>query len=132
MPEFATKSTPSARLEKSSGSRGKKVPTDGGLVLFAEISFKPEHYEAGRTAIEQIIPLTLQEPGCHIFSLLDSQSDDGTVYLFEIFEHVDALQYHMDQAYTKEVFASYENWLTKPVEVTRMRAALAISREQFQ
>ncbi len=104
---------------------------DERLFLFAGITLKPEHYREGRAALEGIIPATLAEPGCHVFSLMESREDDGKLYLFEIFEDEAALQSHYAQDYTKAVFARYEDWLAEPVEIRKMNAASAASAQQF-
>lgn len=104
---------------------------DERLFLFAGITLKPEHYKEGRAALEGIVPATLAEPGCHVFSLMESQEDDGKLYLFEIFEDEAALQNHYAQDYTKAVFARYEDWLAEPVEIRKMNAASAASAQQF-
>jgi len=104
---------------------------DKRLYLSAEISLKPECYEAGKAAIEGIIPLTLNEPGCHVFSLMEDQSKNGKLHLFEIFEDEHALQRHHDKDYTKAIFTQYEDWLEKPIEITKMQASSPETSLQF-
>ena len=104
---------------------------DKRLFVSATITLKPEHYEEGRTAIESIITQTLGEPGCHVFSLMESKDSSGTLHLFEIFEDEKALQQHYEQGYTKAVFAQYEEWLEKPVEITKMHASSSDTSVQF-
>ncbi|MQQ10790.1 hypothetical protein GFB49_20250 [Epibacterium sp. SM1979] len=40
------------------------------LFLFGVIPIKPEHFEEAQAALEQLIPLTLAEPGCFCLSVL--------------------------------------------------------------
>jgi quinol monooxygenase YgiN len=46
-------------------------------------------------------------------------------------ENEQALQLHYEQDYTKAVFAQYEEWLEKPVEVTKMLASSSVTSAQF-
>ena len=104
---------------------------DKRLFVSATITLKPEHYAKGREAIEAIISQTLNEPGCHVFSLMESKDSSSTLHLFEIFENESALQQHYEQGYTKAVFAQYEEWLEKPVEITKMHASSSETSVQF-
>lgn len=101
------------------------------LFLFAVIQTKPEHFDAAKAALDEIIPPTLEEPGCHVFSAFASKDRSNTLHLFECFEDEDALNFHYAQDYTTRVFNKYENWLSAPVEVTKMSASSRVSWEQF-
>ncbi|MBY8975539.1 antibiotic biosynthesis monooxygenase [Rhodobacteraceae bacterium NNCM2] len=90
------------------------------LSLFAKITPKPEHLDRARSAIEGILALTRQEPGCRHFSLHRGEPGDGSLYLYERWDDDAALESHYAQDYTKAVFAAYEGWLACPVEITRM------------
>tara|TARA_R110002072_G_scaffold222478_2_gene379413 strand:- start:217 stop:1404 length:1188 start_codon:yes stop_codon:yes gene_type:complete len=104
---------------------------DKRLFVSARITLKPEYYAEGLAALESIIPQTLNEPGCHVFSLMKNKDSNGTLHLFECFEDEQALQIHYEQDYTKAVFAQYEEWLEKPVEVTKMFASSSVTSAQF-
>jgi NAD(P)-dependent dehydrogenase (short-subunit alcohol dehydrogenase family)/quinol monooxygenase YgiN len=110
---------------------GKSFNTDNRLFVKAAIHLKPEFVDDGRAAIEQIIPATLQEEGCHLFSLMQDKNDETAFHLFEIFEDEAALAYHYEQKYTKDVFANYEQWLAKPIEVNKMKSASSHTTDQF-
>lgn len=105
--------------------------TDERLYLFAKIPLKPEHYRQAKAALTEILPATLQEPGCQVFSLFEGTEADNSLFLFEVFVSEAALQHHYDQPYTKDVFAQYEQWLRSPVEITRMRSGSYLSSNQF-
>ncbi|MEO3417152.1 putative quinol monooxygenase [Roseovarius sp. CAU 1744] len=101
------------------------------LFLFATIQPKPEHFEEAKAALDRIVPPTLEEVGCHVFSAFESKTSDHTLNLFECFEDEDALDLHYAQDYTKEVFKQYEDWLRAPVEVVKMSATSPVSWQQF-
>lgn len=102
---------------------------DTRLFLFATITPKPEFYDAAREAVQSIIVPTLQESGCHVFAQFDSTDGADKMYLFEIFESNDALDVHYEQNYTKTIFASYQEWLAKPVEVTKLLPGSPVTSE---
>jgi len=87
------------------------------LVIFARITPKQEYFNAAKEAVLKIIPTTLLEPGCRIFSLHEA---DGELILYEMWENEEALNLHHEQEYTKAVFAQYEYWLAKPVHIEKM------------
>lgn len=101
------------------------------LFLFAVIQIKPEHFDEAKVALDEIIPPTLEEPGCHVFAAFVSKDRSNTLHLFECFEDEDALNTHYAQDYTTSVFKKYETWLSAPVEVTKMSATSRVSWEQL-
>lgn len=96
---------------------------DDRLYLFATIRSKPEFFEHTLNALNNLVPTTLEEPGCHSFTAFISRDEVNTLHLFECFEDEIALQQHYDQPYTKTVFEHYKDWLAAPVEVSKLRAA---------
>ena len=92
---------------------------DNSFCVFATITPHRDHLDDARNAIIDIVPQTLKEPGCQMFQLMEG--DDGCLRLYEEWRDETALQEHYEQSYTKAVFASYESWLSKPVEVVRLR-----------
>ena len=91
-------------------------------IVFARIVPKPEHYDAAKDAILGLIPMTLKEPGCRVFTLHEpGDNGDQALYLYEIFDDEDAFNFHHRQEYTKEVFKAYEDWLAQPVEIKKLR-----------
>lgn len=105
---------------------------DDRLFLFATIRPKPEHFADALSALNGIVPQTLQEPGCHVFSAFVSRDAANTLHLFECFEDEAALQRHYAEPYTKQVFESYGAWLAAPVETIRLNAGSPHSSEQFK
>lgn len=91
------------------------------LTLFARITPKPEHLAAARQAVLGILSATRAEPGCRAFTLYDDQGDGGRLYLYEVWDDEAALTAHYAQPYTQAVFDSYREWLSEPVEITKLR-----------
>jgi quinol monooxygenase YgiN len=91
------------------------------LTVFARITPKPEHVDAARRAILDIMPVTRAEPGCRVFTLHDDRDGGGRLYLYEVWDGEAALAAHHEQPYTQAVFASYRQWLAEPVELTMLR-----------
>ena len=104
---------------------------DNRLFVSATIELKPEYFAQGKASIDSIIPATLAEPGCQLFSLMENRDSPNTLHLFEIFSSEDALNFHYQQDYTKSVFKKYETWLARPVDITKMRAGSVNTTAQF-
>ena len=81
--------------------------------VFAVITPKPEHVDDAVQAVQSIVERTLAEPGCHRFDLFVSP-EGGKLFLDEEWTDADALAFHHEQSYTREVFAAYESWLLEP------------------
>lgn len=93
-------------------------------IAFARIVPKPEHLNAAKEAILGLIPKTLEEPGCQVFTLHEpGDESDEALYLYEVFDDEDAFNFHHEQEYTKAVFKAYENWLAEPVEIKKLQKA---------
>lgn len=91
------------------------------LTIFARIKPKPEHREAARAAVLNIVEKTRAEPGCRAFTLHDNWENGKELYLYEVWDTEAALDEHHEQPYTRAVFDSYQNWLSQPVEIIRLR-----------
>ncbi len=91
------------------------------LVIFAQITPKPEFFDDAKNAILNIIPQSLAEAGCRMFSLHTSKTmEDHSLYLYEIWDDASDHEYHLNQEYTKTVFAAYQVWLEKPVQIIKL------------
>lgn len=101
------------------------------LHIFATITPKAEFFNDAKKALEELVPPTLEETGCHLFTVFLNRDNPGVLHLFEIFENEEAVQLHYEKDYTKEVFAKYENWLQAPVEIQHLSATSLISAKQF-
>jgi quinol monooxygenase YgiN len=66
-----------------------------------------------KAALLGIIPATLAEPGCRVFTLLEGPEE---LWLFEEFDDEAALRFHLEQEYTKAVSNNYSEWLKERVD----------------
>lgn len=87
--------------------------------LFAKITPKPEHREDVRNSILGILAQTRSEPGCLKFNLLEAREGDS-FYLDEAWASDAALEAHYATPYVAPIFAKYEEWLERPVEIHKM------------
>jgi quinol monooxygenase YgiN len=91
------------------------------LIIFARITPKPEYFDTAKQAILAVIPQTIAEPGCRMFTLHEAKNkDDRSLYLYEIWDDAADLENHYNQEYTKAVFAAYQQWLEQPVHVIKL------------
>ena len=56
------------------------------LSLFATIRSKPDFFERTLSTLNDLVPTTLKEPGCHNFSVFISRDEPNTLHLFECFD----------------------------------------------
>ena len=93
---------------------------DRQLNVVARIVPKPEHLDAARDAIRDILEQTRAEPGCIEFRLSECASE-GSLHLYEEWCDEAALAWHHEQPYTKAVFAAYRDWLAEEPEILQLR-----------
>jgi quinol monooxygenase YgiN len=91
------------------------------LTVFATIYPKKAHRAEAEAAILQIMEPTRAEAGCRRFDLLRQAGDEEKLYLLEEWDDDAALEQHYAMDYTRAVFARYEAWLDRPVEVVKLR-----------
>lgn len=90
------------------------------LNVIAHIKPHPEHLDAARRAILEIIEPTRAEPGCITFRL-NEDVEAGTLYLYEEWRDEAALTAHHEQSYTQGVFEAYQTWLAEDPQILHLR-----------
>jgi len=105
---------------------------DDRVHVFATIKPKPEYFEEAKTALEQLIEPTLEEPGCHLFTVFKSCDEPNVLHLFEIFKDKAAIEAHYAKEYTKQVFLKYKEWLLVPVDVHHLSVTSNLSADQYK
>ncbi|WP_125778625.1 putative quinol monooxygenase [Pseudoalteromonas rubra] len=92
------------------------TPRDGAINLVAYINPKAAYYQSCKSAIEDIIEVTRQEPGCLRFELYENAAQ-SQLTLIERFSEQSAFDFHHRQPYTQAVYRLYEKALEKPAEL---------------
>jgi len=75
------------------------------LYLLYQFSVPTGLLKEVKAAFAEVLPLALKEPGCEA-----------------IFSSDDAHKFHMEQSYTRKLFATVDGKLAAPPVVTRLRA----------
>jgi quinol monooxygenase YgiN len=74
-----------------------------------------------KAAFAEVLPLALEEPGCEAMYTTCVDGEPNKFVFFEIFSSDDAHRFHMEQAYTKRLFAALDGKFAA-TPVTRLRA----------
>jgi quinol monooxygenase YgiN len=86
------------------------------VIVLAEIPVRAEHVDAVIALSDAALEPTLAEPGCEIFYQTRKKDEPNTLVFFEVFKSKEALDVHMQAAYTKNFFTGVEGKLAgKPV-----------------
>ena len=94
---------------------------DKQVVFFLKITPKPEFYERLRSAILDVIPKVLKEPGVRVFNLHESLTDeDKSLYLYEVFDSQEAYNFYIEQSYTQAIKLHFKEWLASPIEAVKL------------
>jgi len=93
--------------------------SNNSLFVFAKISPKAEFFDDAKNAILNIVLQTREESGCIQFEVHENEEKDE-LYLYEEWKSAKDLQSHHEKSYTLDIFKSYENWLARPVVITKM------------
>jgi quinol monooxygenase YgiN len=94
--------------------------TDEKLYLLAEFSIKPESLEETKRIFATLLPTVLQEAGCEAMYTTFIQDEPNKLVFFEIFSSQHAHDWHMAQAYTKQLAVDLEGKLAAPPRITRL------------
>lgn len=90
------------------------------LHIIAHITPHPQHFDAARAAICEIIDQTRAEAGCMTFRF-NENVEQGSLHLYEEWRDEAALALHHEQPYTQAVFEAYKAWLAEPPEILHLR-----------
>lgn len=92
------------------------------LFLVAKITPKGEFYSKAREALMNILPATRNEAGCIQFHMHEGSGQEaGSFFLYEEWRNDAALELHYAQDYTKAVFEAYQEWLSAPPVISKMK-----------
>ena len=81
---------------------------DPKIYLLAESTVLPGFLEEVRAIFKEALIPTLQEPGCEALYETGRKDDPHKLVFFEVFSSAAAHEFHLEQDYTKRMFASLE------------------------
>jgi len=92
------------------------------IYLLAEFTILPEFLDDVKAVLKQALVPTLQEPGCE--ALFETSREDAPhkLVFFEIFSSSAAHRFHLEQDYTKRMFAALEGKLAAVPIMTELNA----------
>lgn len=96
--------------------------SDQKIYLLAEITVLPEFMDDVRAILAEVLPPTLQEPGCEAMFQTSRADDPYKLVFFEIFSSLEAHKWHLEQDYTKQLFATLEGKLAEEAVITSLNA----------
>ena len=99
----------------------EQLMDNGKLYLLYEFTVPPEHLKEVKAVFAEAVPRALKEPGCEAMYPTSKDGEPNKLVFFEIFSSEDAHKFHMEQAYTKKLFAALDGKVASPV-ATRLRA----------
>src|SRR5260370_19319381 len=95
---------------------------DKKIYLLAESTVLPGFLEEVKAILKEALIPTLQEPGCEALYETGRQDDPHKLVFFEVFSSAEAHQFHLEQDYTKRIFASLDGKLSGTPRLTRLHA----------
>ncbi len=95
---------------------------DKKIYLLAELTIRPECLEEVKAILEEALIPTLQEPGCEALYETGREDEPHKLVFFEVFSSAAAHEFHLEQDYTKRLFASLEGKLSGAPIMTKLNA----------
>src|SRR5207245_9360262 len=93
---------------------------DQKIYLLAELTILPGFLEAVKAILKEALIPTLQEPGCEALYETGRKDDPHKLVFFEVFSSAEAHEFHLEQDYTKRMFASLEGKLSEAPTLTAL------------
>ncbi len=101
------------RSKKISPMENKKI------YLLAELAILPGFLEEVKAILKEALIPTLQEPGFEALYETGRKDDPHKLVFFEVFSSAAAHELHLEQDYTKRVFASLEGKMSGAPTMTK-------------
>jgi quinol monooxygenase YgiN len=92
------------------------------IYLLAELTVLPESLDDVKAVLKESLIPTLQEPGCEALFETSREGDPHKLVFFEIFSSPAAHKFHLEQDYTKRIFAALEGKLAEAPIMTNLNA----------
>jgi quinol monooxygenase YgiN len=95
---------------------------DKKIYLLAESTVLSGFLEEVKAILEEALIPTLQEPGCEALYETGREDDPHKLVFFEIFSSAEAHEFHLQQDYTKQMFAALDGKLSGVPTMTILSA----------
>ena len=95
---------------------------DQKIYLLAESTVLPGFLEEVRAILKDALIPTLQEPGCEALYQTGRKDDPYKLVFFEVFSSAAAHEFHLEQDYTKRMFASLDGKVSAVPTLTKLSA----------
>lgn len=95
---------------------------DKKIYLLAELTVVPGCLDEVKAILKEALIPTLQEPGCEALYETGRKDDPHKLVFFEVFSSTEDHQFHLEQDYTKRIFASLDGKLSGTPKLTRLSA----------
>ena len=95
---------------------------DQKIYLLAELTIRPEFLEEVKAILKEALIPTLQESGCEALYETGREDEPHKLVLFEVFSSAAAHEFHLQQEYTKRMFASLEGKVLGTPTLTKLSA----------
>ena len=105
--------------QKLAGKVAPIMPNDK-LLLLVQVKVLPEHRAELLQALRETLPLTRAETGLEFLYPTTRKDDPNTLVFFEVFSSQEAHDFHLQQEYTKRLFATLEGGLVGEPVVTNL------------
>ena len=86
-------------------------------IIAARIFIEPEHIDEFTTLFQELIDLTLQEPGCTGYELFQCPYDPTNFLVFETYINQEAVEAHFDAPYFAEYGEKIGKLASRPAEI---------------
>src|SRR2546427_11901832 len=91
------------------------------IYLLAELTILPGFLEEVKAILKEALSPTPQEPGCEALYETGRKDDPHKLVFFEISSSAAAREFHLEQDYTKRVFASLDGNVSGAPTRTKLR-----------
>src|SRR5260370_5135801 len=95
---------------------------DKKIYLLAGSAVLPGFLEEVKAILKEALIPTLQEPGCEALYETGRKGDPHKLVFFEIFSSAAAHEFHLEQDYTKRMFAALEGKMSGVPTMTKLSA----------
>jgi quinol monooxygenase YgiN len=95
---------------------------DTKIYVLAELTILPGCLEEVKAIFKEALIPTLQEPGCEALYETGRKDDPHKLVFFEVFSSAAAHEFHLEQDYTKRMFASLDGKLSGVPTLTTLSA----------